>query len=120
MNNNINRHFFKTRSLLQVLIFCTTNKMTNVFKDTLNIFITASKIVGLIHCCCTMETGILYRNNNLTYNLFLELLRMFVFLICSYQIIFNMECYYWVFYINIFKYWSIVIAARISEKWIIK
>jgi len=94
--------------------------MMSEFKETLNIFITASKIVGLINYCCVMESGLLYRNIKLTYQLFLELIRMFVYLIISYHIIFNVRLNYIICHFNIFKYWAIVIAARISEKWMIK
>ncbi|KAE9536597.1 hypothetical protein AGLY_006999 [Aphis glycines] len=94
--------------------------MTSEFKETLNLFLTVSKIVGLINYCCVMESGLLYRNIKLTYQLFLELIRMFVYLIISYHVIFNVRLKYLICHFNIVKYWAIVIAARISEKWIIK
>ncbi|XP_060875535.1 uncharacterized protein LOC132948874 [Metopolophium dirhodum] len=94
--------------------------MTSVFMETLNLFITASKIFGLMNYCCTMESGLLYRNTKSTYYIFLECIRMFVYLIFSYHIIFNMGCFYILVDFNIIKYWAIVITARISEKWIIK
>lgn len=103
------------------LFICTiTNKMFSVFKETLNLFIAASKIVGLMNYCCIMESGLLYRNTKLTYNFFLELLRMFVYLISSYQIIFMRENVNIFIHFNIIKYWAIVITARMSEKWMIK
>ncbi|XP_027849662.2 uncharacterized protein LOC114129208 isoform X1 [Aphis gossypii] len=92
----------------------------NEFKETLNLFINVSKIVGLINYCCVMESGLLYRNFKLTYLLFLELIRMFVYLIISYHVIFNVGLRYLICHFNIIKYWAIVIAARISEKWMIK
>jgi len=94
--------------------------MTCDFKETLYLFITASKIVGLINYCCVMESGLLYRNINLTYYLFLELIRIFLHLIITYHIIFNMGYAYIICHFNIIKYWAIVIAARMSEKWLIK
>jgi len=96
------------------------NKMTSVFKETLNLFITASKIVGLMNYCCSMESGLLCRNTKLTYNFFLELLRMFVYLICSYHIIFKTKNINIFVYFNVIKYWAIIITARMSEKWTIK
>ncbi|KAF0746728.1 Uncharacterized protein FWK35_00023202 [Aphis craccivora] len=91
----------------------------NDFKETLNLFITASKIVGLINYCCIMESGLFYRNINLTYNLFLELIRSFIYLIISYHVTFNMGITVLIIKFNIIKYWAIVIVTRISEKWTI-
>lgn len=98
------------------------NKMNSDFKDTLILFITASKILGLINFCYNMKTELLYQNMKLTYYLFLELIRMFVLLICTYYIIFklNQDVHFSPIYFHIIKYWSIIIAARISEKWLIK
>jgi len=94
--------------------------MTSKFKETLNLFINASKIVGLINYCCVIESGLLYRNIKLTYQLFLELIRMFVYLIITYHLIFNVGLRYIMCHFNIIKYWAIIIEARISEKWLIK
>jgi len=95
--------------------------MISDFKETLNLFITASKIVGLMNYCCVIESGLLNRNIKLKYQLFLELIRMFVYLIISYNVIFKVvELRYLVWHFNIIKYWAIIIAARISEKWMIK
>ncbi|KAF0730961.1 Uncharacterized protein FWK35_00026695, partial [Aphis craccivora] len=90
------------------------------FVETLNLFINASKIVGLINYCCVIESGLLYRNVKSTYQLFLELIRMFVYLIITYHLIFNVGLRYIMCHFNIIKYWTIFIAARISEKWMMK
>jgi len=99
---------------------CTIQKMKSVFMETLNLFITISKIVGLMNYCCTMESGLLYRNTKSTYNCFLECIRMFVYLISTFHILFKVKYFHILFYLNVIKPWAIVITARISEKWIIK
>lgn len=95
-------------------------KMTPDFTDTLKLFLTISKISGLINFCCTLESGLLFRDTRLTYHLFLEGLRMFVYLICTYHICYNMGLNYIFLQFNVVKYWCIIIAARMSEKWIIR
>lgn len=117
----INKYLFSIRQVsCRSLFVCTIQKMTNVFIENLNLFITASKIVGLMNYCYTMESGLLYRNTKSTYHIFLECIRMFVYLIVSYHLIFNMGSNYIIVIFNVVKYWAIVITARISEKWTIK
>jgi len=96
--------------------------MNSDFKDTLILFITASKILGLVNFCYNMKTGLLYLNMKLTYYLFLELIRMFLLLSFTLYTLFkmNQEVNFSLVFFNIIKYWSIIIAARISEKWLIK
>jgi len=117
-----NKHFFSINQEVSCgrLFVCTIQKMTSVFMETLNLFITVSKIVGLMNFCCTMESGLLYRNTKSLYCIFQECLRTFVYLIFSYHLIFNMGIFYIHVHFNLIKYWAIVITARISEKWIIK
>jgi len=67
-----------------------------------------------------MESELMYRNTTLTYYLFLELIRMFIYLIITYHMIFNIGFSNVIVKFNIIKYWAIIIAARVSEKWMIK
>lgn len=94
--------------------------MTTVFIKTLKPFITMSQIIGLMNFGCALKSGLLHRNLNSTYYLFLEIIRIFVFLICSYHIIFNMGRYYIMLQFNVIQYWMLIITARISEKCMIK
>lgn len=93
--------------------------MSTVFMETLKPIITISKVFGLIHFCCTLEICVLCRDMTSTYNIFLEVLRTFVFLIASIYIFLNMKHSY-ILKFNVIRYWTLIIAARISEKWIIK
>lgn len=93
--------------------------MTTVFVETLKPFLTIAKVLGLLNVFCTLENGILRRDTSSTYYLFLEVIRMFVLLIITFYLIY-MKPPFIITYLNIIKYWVIVVTARISEKWIIK
>jgi len=66
------------------------------------------------------ESGLMHRDMSSTYNLYLEMIRIFVYLVCSYHMVFNMGEKYLIVNFNILKYWCIIIPARMSEKLIIK
>lgn len=96
------------------------DEMTIDFTEMLKPFLAISKISGLMNFCCTLESGLLFRDMRLTYHLFLEGLRMLIYVICTYHICYNMGLNYIFLQFNIIKYWSIVLTARMSEKWIIR
>lgn len=93
--------------------------MSTVFMETLKPIITISKIFGLIHCCYTFEICVLYRDMTSTHYIFLEIVRTVLLLIISTYVFLNMK-YNYILKFNVIKYWALIIAARISEKWIIK
>lgn len=94
--------------------------MTTVFIKTLKPFITMSQIIGMMNFGCVLQSGSLHRDLNSTYNLFLEIVRTFVFFISSYHIVINMGSSYVMLQFNVIQYWMLIIAARKSEKWMIK
>lgn len=105
--------FFITSRILYVF-----NKMTTVFMKILKTFLTISKIFGLINFCYTLESGLLCRHLNSTYYSFLEILRLILFILCSFTIYLGKmhvitKC-------NVIKYWIIIVTARLTEKYMIK
>lgn len=93
--------------------------MTTDFKTTLKPILTIGKLFGLMNISYTIDsTGLLMRNTNSIYYSFLELTRMIVMIICTY-IVRKREFYYIQEY-RVIKFWIIIIAARITEFWIIK
>ncbi|CAI6356346.1 unnamed protein product [Macrosiphum euphorbiae] len=96
--------------------------MTSVFHITLSPVLFLLKCMGILDISYTMEsTGLLVKNINSRFPAFLERARMIVLLICTY-IYFNQYGpeFYILQIINIFKFWSVIIAARLSTIWIIK
>jgi len=94
--------------------------MTSVFKTTLEPILTLGKIIGLINISYTLEpTGILIWNMHSTYYYsFLECTRMIVLLMWTY-FCYKDELYYIIYY-RLVKFWIVIIAARLSETWIVK
>jgi hypothetical protein len=89
------------------------------FTKSLKLLINLSKVFGLISFCSTFNTGLLNRDTNSTYRIFLELIRTFFFVVSTCRIIFHLNTYYSIHF-TIMKYWFIIITARIMENFIIK
>lgn len=91
-----------------------------VFKITfLRPILFLSKIIGLINISYTMEkSGILVKNTHTTYYTFLEFIRMFVLIACTY--VFHDPSFPFLQIILFMKFWTVIISARISEMWMIK
>ncbi|XP_060853232.1 uncharacterized protein LOC132931052 [Rhopalosiphum padi] len=96
--------------------------MATVFHINLRPILFLSKCIGLIDNSYTLEpTGFLVRKINSTFNVFLEIARMIVLLVCTYIYFHQLDPEFHIFqYISIVKFWNIIIAARISTIWIIK
>lgn len=90
-----------------------------VFISSLELFINLSKVIGLINFCITFDKGLLNRDTYSTYNVFLELIRTFVFVVSSWHIFFSLNTFYSLHYVVV-KYWSLIITARMLENRIIK
>lgn len=97
-----------------------TIKMTTVFKATLKTILILSKFLGLINMSYTLQsTGLLLENSNSMYYSFLEFMRMFILLICTYNV-HVMKGHSYIQRFRLIKFWVIIITARMSEIWIIK
>jgi len=96
--------------------------MATVFHITLRPILFLLKCMGIVNITYTMEsTGLLVQNVNSTILTFLEIARMIVLLICTYIYLNQYESEFHVLQIiNIVKFWSVIIAARLSTVWIIK
>ncbi|XP_060852808.1 uncharacterized protein LOC132930777 [Rhopalosiphum padi] len=96
--------------------------MATVFHTTLRPILILSKCIGLIDNAYTLEpNGLLVRKIDSTYNIFLEIARMVVLLVFTHIYFHQLEPVFHLFqYINIIKFWNIIIAARVSTIWIIK
>lgn len=93
--------------------------MTTVFKTTLMPVLTVMKCMGLINVCYTMDpTGSFVQYKNTMYFQFLELARMSALVVCTYTL-YQQDIYVSQKF-DMLKFWVAVIAARISEIWIIK
>lgn len=90
-----------------------------VFTESLELIINFSKVIGLMSFRITFDTGLLNRDTNSTYNVFLEWIRTFVHAVISCHIFFNLSDMYSVQFV-VLKYWSLIITARMLEYWIIK
>jgi hypothetical protein len=92
-----------------------------VFKNTLRPILIFSQFLGLINISYTLEptTGLLLRYKDSTIYSLLELVRTCVLVMCTY-IICAWELLYFFEIILLLKFWFVIIAARLSEKWIIK
>jgi len=75
--------------------------------------------MGLMNISYTMNSdGLLTQNlDSSLYYSFLEFMRMFVLIICTYSIHTN-EIYY-IKQFRLLKFWTVLILARVSEKRII-
>ncbi|XP_060856214.1 uncharacterized protein LOC132933956, partial [Metopolophium dirhodum] len=96
--------------------------MTTAFQITFRPILILCKCIGLIHISFTVEpTGFLVQSRTLTFDVFLEIARMVVLLIFTYLYVHQFKQDWFVLQIlHIFKFWIIIIAARLSTKWIIR
>jgi hypothetical protein len=110
-------------------IYCNTSilvtdiiAMATVFHTNLRPILILSKCIGLIDNTYTLEpNGLLVRKIDSTYNVFLEIARMIVLLVCTFIYFHQLDPVFHLFqYINIIKFWNIIIAARVSTIWIVK
>lgn len=93
--------------------------MTTDFERTLKTILIVAKLFGFINIAYVMErTGLLIRDNSTSYYSFLEILRMVVLLVCTYKYYDNSLRFLKLF--AAFKFWIVILAARLSEIWIIK
>lgn len=66
-------------------------------------------------------TGLLVRKINSKFNIFLEISRMFMLLVCTYVYFHQLDPEFHIFqYISVIKFWNIIITARVSTIWTIK
>lgn len=95
-------------------------EMTNVFKSTLVPVLALGKIFGLINISYIHDAdGLLTFNIHSTYYYsFLEFTRMFVFIIFTYMVF--IEELYYIVHFRLVKFWMAIIAARLSEVWVVK
>jgi len=94
--------------------------MSTVFKKNLLPILILDKILGLTHVSYVLEPdGLLIKNINPSYFSFLEILRMIVLIICSY-LVHTAHSFYYINEYRLIKFWAIIIAGRLSEKWTIK
>jgi len=64
------------------------------------------------------QSGFLVKNTHTTFYAYLEFVRIFVLLICSYSYHDPSFPYFQV--MILIKFWIVIIAARVSETWMIK
>lgn len=100
--------------------YCVLPTTMAVFKITfLRPILILSKFIGLINITYTMDkSGFLVKNTHTIYYTFLEFIRMFVLMACTYA--FHDPNYPVIQIILIMKFWVVIISARISEMWMIK
>lgn len=110
-----------TYSITSVLV---TNiiEMTTIFHNTLKSILIITKCVGLIDISYTVgPTGLLVRNINSMFYVFLEIARMIVLLIFTYLYFHQFDPEFHILqYISMFKFWVVIIGARVSGIRIIK
>jgi len=96
--------------------------MTTFFHITLRPFLILSKCIGLIDITYTMEpTGLLLHTINSMFHIFLEITRLFIMLICSYLLIYQYDSELFILQaILVMKFWTNILAARLSNNWIIE
>jgi len=121
-NYNFTSSFLKINNSIFLLCQLPTNhitKMTTVFKATLKPTLILNKILGLIHFSYILESdGLLIKNINSQYYSFLEIFRALVLIICTYIV--HNHGFYYMSSFRLVKFWGVVIAGRLSEKWTIK
>lgn len=94
--------------------------MTTVFKTTLRPILIFSQFLGLINITYKFQqTGLLVRDPQLSVYSLIELARTCLFLTCTYMF-YVWEPFTFIESIILLKFWSVIIAARLSEIWIIK
>jgi len=121
---NDNNHFFASKIIYSITSVLVTNiiEMTTIFHITLRSILIISKCMGLIDISYTVgPTGLFVRNISSMLYVFLEIARMIVLLICTYLYFHQFDPDFHIFqYISIFKFWVVIIAARVSTIWIVK
>ncbi|KAF0702472.1 Uncharacterized protein FWK35_00038107 [Aphis craccivora] len=97
--------------------------MTTVFHRTLKTILILSKCIGLIDITYTMEptTGLLVHNVKSLSHIFFEITRFIVLLMLTYIYIYKDGSLIRIIQIlTILKFWMNIIAARLSNNWIIE
>lgn len=96
--------------------------MTSVFHTTFKPILFLLKCMGIIDISyITESTGLLVQNINSTFHVFLEIIRMIVLLISTYIYFYqHVPEFHIIQIINIAKFWSVILAGRLSKIWIIK
>lgn len=91
--------------------------MTYAYKITLRNILYLCKFIGIINMSYILESdGLLIHSTNTIYK-FLEFARMIMFIIFTYFIHINVI---FIDKIYLFKFWSVIIASRISEARVIQ
>ncbi|KAF0702247.1 Uncharacterized protein FWK35_00033540, partial [Aphis craccivora] len=107
----------------QQIILDNVIKMTTAFHKTLRSALFLSKCIGLIDITYTMEptTGLLVHNVNSLFHICFEITRFIVLLMFSYMYIFHRlpSIMLAIGVFNMLKFWICIIAARLSNNWII-
>jgi len=96
--------------------------MTTVFHRTLRPIFFLSKCIGLIDISYKMDsTGLLVYNVNSLFHICFEITRFIVLLTFSYMYIHRNRSKILTFHGNtLLKFWTNIIAARLSNNWIIE
>jgi len=94
--------------------------MSTVYFESLKVIITLSRLSGILNVCYTLDTGLLSRDEAVACHLLLEMIRTLAFLVGTWWTSFQHGLYLVTVLINGIKYWTIIIAARMSEKWLIE
>lgn len=94
--------------------------MTSTFKPILKPILILAKFLGLINFSYIIKSdGLLIKDTYSSYYKFLECTRIILLLMFSYNYC-TIKSHIIVNKINLFKFWVTIVAARISERWIIK
>lgn len=94
-------------------------EMATDFEKTLKTILIVAKLCGIINIVYVLEpTGLLVPDNSMIYYSFLEILRMIVLFAITYKYFDNSFKFIKLFVLS--KFWIVIIAARLSEVWIIK
>ncbi|KAF0705716.1 Uncharacterized protein FWK35_00035322 [Aphis craccivora] len=96
--------------------------MTTVFRSTLRPILLLSKCIGLIDISCTMDsTGLLVHNVKSLFHIFFEITRLIVLLMLTYIYIYQHRSkILTIQVITLLRFWTNIIAARLSNNWIIE
>ncbi|KAF0691853.1 Uncharacterized protein FWK35_00038032 [Aphis craccivora] len=96
--------------------------MTTVFHRTLKTILILSKCIGLIDITYTMQpTGLLVHNVKSLSHIFFEITRFIVLLMLTFIFIYKNGLIIRIIQIlTILKFWINIIAARLSNNWIIE
>lgn len=90
-----------------------------VYKTMARPILILNQILGLIDVSYSFQpNGLLIRNTNSIYHRIIEFSRMFILILCTYIVLIRGNFYIQLF--HVFKFWAIVVLARLSERWIIK